>query len=141
MGKLPSGIPKSSSDLSLETLSMRRTAEDGAVVVPRWLQVLLGGHTHTPSGKDAKTAEDKSVSSSPLATRQRVPDRNHTLLPKAVTLLLSAEGRTARIPSVFLNHPPNPFPLPSAQEVFSRGSLCGPYLSKTYLAMLMNHIQ
>lgn len=46
-----------------------------------------------PSRKDAKTTEDKSVSSSPLATCQRVPDRNYTL-PKAVILLLSAEGCT-----------------------------------------------
>lgn len=51
---------------------------------------------HIPSRKDTKSTEDKSVSSS-LATCQRVPDRNYTLLPNAVILLLSAEGCTTEL--------------------------------------------
>lgn len=65
------------------------------------------------SRNDAKTTEEKSVSSSSLATCQRVPDRNYTLLPKVVILSLTAEVCTRRL---WKNSPqssliiPNPLP-------------------------------
>lgn len=61
----------------------------------RWLRVPW--QSHVSSRNDAKTTEEKSVSSSSLATCRRVPDRNYTLLPKAIILSLTAEACTRRL--------------------------------------------
>lgn len=114
--KLHSRIPKSLSDLSPETLNMSGTPEDSSrrrSNVRVQMAADAAWWSHISSRNDAKTTEEKAVSSSSLATCQRVPDRNYTLLPKAIILSLTAEACTRRL---WKNSPqfsliiPNPLP-------------------------------